>query len=411
MPFLFKTTKWAALVLVAGVGVATTVLMWEPRADQRENARPTTSADPPGTFRPTQLQWRNLKLEPVVTRGFRPEQVTEGNIAVDDDLTTPVFSHYSGRVIKVIAMLGDVVEPGAPLFVIHATEFVQAQNDLITALANLQSARSQLKMAQTTEKRAHELYLAQGGSLKDWQQAQTDLITAQNTVRSDEIALHAVRNRLRILGKTDQEIASLEAQPTQKLEPVATVTAPVRGTITQRQIGLGQYINSEAAGATNPVYTISDLSTVYLIANVREVDAPLMHVGLPLEVHVLAYPGRVFKGKISYVAPSIDPNTHRLPVRADVENPDGALKPGMFANFSIITGETATGPAVPQEAIVYEGDHARVWVAGVGDTLALREIRTGRISDGMVEVRAGLSAGEQVVTSGTIFIDRAARAD
>jgi cobalt-zinc-cadmium efflux system membrane fusion protein len=216
---------------------------------------------------------------------------------------------------------------------------------------------------------------------------------------------------LRILGKTDQEIASLEAQPTQKLDPVAIVTAPVRGTITQRQIGVGQYINSEAAGATNPVYTISDLSTVYLIANVREVDAPLMKVGLPLEVQVLAYPGRVFKGKVSYVAPSIDTNTHRLPVRADVENPDGALKPGMFANFSIITGEAATAPAVPQEAIVYEGDHARVWVAGEGDTLALREIRTGRISDGMVEVRAGLSAGEKVVTSGTIFIDRAARAD
>jgi cobalt-zinc-cadmium efflux system membrane fusion protein len=266
-------------------------------------------------------------------------------------------------------------------------------------------------MAQTTEKRTHELYLAQGGSLKDWQQAQTDLITAQNTVRSDEIALHAVRSRLRILGKTDQEIASLEAQPTQKLDPVAIVTAPVRGTITQRQIGFGQYINSEAAGATNPVYTISDLSTLYLIANVREVDAPLMHVGLPLEVHVLAYPGRVFKGKVSYVSPSIDPNTHRLPVRADVENPDGALKPGMFANFSIITGEALSAPAVPQGAIVYEGEQARVWVAGDGDTLALREIRTGRTSDGMVEVLAGLSAGEKVVTSGTVFIDRAARAD
>jgi membrane fusion protein, heavy metal efflux system len=220
-----------------------------------------------------------------------------------------------------------------------------------------------------------------------------------------------VRNRLRILGKTDQEIASLEAQPTQKLDPVAFVTAPVRGTITQRQIGVGQYINSEAAGATNPVYTISDLSTVYLIANVREVDAPLMHVGLPLEVHVLAYPGRVSKGKVSYVAPSIDPNTHRLPVRADVENPDGALKPGMFANFSIIIGEAAAAPAVPQEAIVYEGERARVWVAGGGDTLTLREIRTGRISDGMVEVRAGLSPSEEVVTSGTVFIDRAAKAD
>jgi len=370
-----------ALVLVAAIAVGATWLVWTTLAEQPENARSTTSADPPGTFRPTQQQWRGLKLEPVTVRTFRSEQMTEGTIAVDDDLTTPVFSHYSGRVIKVIAMLGDVVKPGDPLFVIHASEFVQAQNDLITALANLQTARSQLTMAQTTEK------------------------------RSNEIALHAVRSRLRILGKTDAEITSLEAQPTQKMDPVATVTAPVRGTITQRQIGVGQYINSEAAGATNPVYTISDLSTVYLIANVREVDAPLMHVNLPLEVHVLAYPDRVFKGKVSYVAPSIDPNTHRLPVRADVENPDGALKPGMFANFSIITGEASSAPAVPQGAIVYEGEQARVWVARERDTLALREIRVGRISDGMVEVLAGLSPEEKVVTSGTVFIDRAARTD
>jgi len=406
-----RGVQLAAVIVAAAIAAGVTALMWGLGANQPENAPPTTSASPPGTFRPTQQQWRSLKFEPVTMRAFRPEQVTEGTIAVDDDMTTPVFSHYSGRVVKVIAMLGDMVEPGAPLFVIHASEFVQAQNDLITALANLQSARSQLVMAQTTEKRAHELYLAQGGSLKDWQQAQTDVITAQNTVRADEIALHAVRRRLRILGKSDQEIASLEVEPMQKLDSVVTVAAPIRGTITQRQIGVGQYINSEAAGAMSPVYTISDLSTVYLIANVREVDTPLMRVGLPLEVHVLAYPGRIFKGKISYVAPSIDPNTHRLPVRADVENPDGALKPGMFANFNIITGEAANAPAVPQDAVVYEGEQARVWVAGPGDTLALREIRTGRISDGMVEVRSGLSAGEQVVTSGTVFIDRAARAD
>jgi cobalt-zinc-cadmium efflux system membrane fusion protein len=406
-----QRAKLAALVLVAGIGAGVTLLIWEPLADQPENASPTKSTVAPGTFRPTSQQWAGFKLQPVTMMAFRPEQATEGTIAVDDDLTTPVFSHYSGRVIKVIAMLGDVVVPGAPLFVIHASEFVQAQNDLITALANLQTARSQLTMAQTTEKRTHELYLAQGGALKDWQQAQTDLITAQNTVRADDIALHAVRNRLRILGKTDQEIASLEAQPTQKLDPVAVVTAPIRGTITQRQIGVGQYINSEASGATNPVFTITDLSIVYLIANVREVDAPLMQIGLPLEVHVLAYPDRLFKGKISWVAPSIDPNTHRLPVRAEVENPDGALKPGMFANFSIITGQASTATAVPLSAIVYEGERARVWVAGDGDTLALREIRVGRTSDGMVEVLAGLSAGEKVVTSGTVFIDRAAKTD
>jgi membrane fusion protein, heavy metal efflux system len=406
-------SRWRQLAIISVasalvvLGLAIGPKLVKPTAEQ--SAEATTPA--PGTFRPTAAQWAGFKIEPVRLVSFRPEQVTEGNIAIDDDLTTPVFSHYSGRVIKVIAMLGDVVKPGDPLFVIHASEFVQAQNDLITALANLQTARSQLTMAQTTEKRTHELYLAQGGSLKDWQQAQTDLITAQNTVRADEIALHAVRSRLRILGKTDTEIASLEAQPTQKMDPMATVTAPIGGTITQRQIGVGQYINSEATGASNPVYTISDLSTVYLIANVREVDAPLMRVGLPLEVHVLAYPDRLFKGKISWVAPSIDPNTHRLSVRAEVENADGALKPGMFANFSIITGQASTAPAVPLSAIVYEGERARAWVAGDGDTLALREIHTGRTSDGMVEVLAGLSAGEKVVTSGTVFIDRAARAD
>ena len=123
------------------------------------------------------------------------------------------------------------------------------------------------------------------------------------------------------------------------------------------------------------------------------------------------FPDRVFNGKVSWVAPSIDPNTHRLPVSAGVDNPDGALKPGMFANFSIITGDASMAPAVPPGAIVYEGERARVWVGGDADTLALREIRTGRISNGMVEVLAGLSAGEKVVTSGTVFIDRAAKAD
>jgi cobalt-zinc-cadmium efflux system membrane fusion protein len=397
----------AGAALIVALGLAITPALLRPVADQ--TSEPVRAK--PGTFRPSAAQWAGLKIQPVQLVSFRPEQVTEGNIAIDDNLTTPVYSPFSGHVIRLIARLGDDVEPGAPLFEIHASEFVQAQNDLITSLANLQAARSQLTMAQTTEKRAHELYLAQGGALKDWQQAQTDLVSAQNTVRSDEIAAHAVRSRLRILGKSDKEIASLEAQPTQKLDPVAIVSAPIGGTITQRQIGLGQYINSTAAGASSPVYTIGNLSTVWLIANVREADAPSMHVGLSLEVHVLAYPDRVFKGKISWVAPSIDANTHRLSVRADVENPDRALKPGMFANFSIITGEAETAPAVPQRAIVYEGDTTRVWVAGDDGTLAERSVRTGQIADGMVEILAGLSQGEKVVTSGALFIDRAASSD
>lgn len=408
-----SSSRWRQLAIVAvaavsvAIGTAVVPKLIRPTPEQASDA----TKSPPGTFRPTPAQWAGLRFQTVSTMAFRPEQVTEGNIAVDDNLTTPVFSHYSGRVIKVIAMLGDVVKAGDPLFIIRASEFVQAQNDLITGLANLATARSQLAMAQTTEKRTHELYLAQGGALKDWQQAQTDLITAQNTVRSDEIALHAVRSRLRILGKTEDEIHSLEAQPTQKLDPDAVVPAPIGGTITQRQIGVGQYINSEANGATTPVYTISDLSTVWLVANVREADAPLTRVGEPVEVKVLAYPDRVFNAKISWIAASIDPNTRRLPVRADVENPDSALKPGMFATFNIVTGSAETAPGVPQSAIVFEGDTARVWVAGDDGTIAARSVRLGRSAEGMVEVLSGLSPGEKIVTSGSIFIDRAASGD
>ncbi|HEX6442438.1 MAG TPA: efflux RND transporter periplasmic adaptor subunit [Stellaceae bacterium] len=360
-----------------------------------------------GIFKPTDEQWNALQIETVGTRSFRTERVTEGNIALDDDLNTPVFSPYSGRVTRLTAKLGDKVERGAPLFAVEATEFVQAANDLIAAALAQRTARVQLTQAEINEKRAHELYNAKGGALKDWQQTQTDLAAAQNTLRTAEMALAAVRNRLRILGKSDKEIAALETQQTQKLEPGTVVTAPITGMVTQRQVGLGQYIPSVTSGASNPVYTIGDLSMVWLIANVREADAGAVRVGQPVEVHVLALPDRIFKAQISWVAPSVDPNTHRLPVRANVENPDGLLKPNMFAMFSIITGDAVTAPAVPQSAIVYEGDKARVWVASEDRSLSLREVQVGRSSEGLVEIRSGLSAGEKLVTRGTIFIDRA----
>src|SRR6202040_2560170 len=110
-------------------------------------------------------------------------------------------------------------------------------------------------------------------------------------------------------------------------------------------------------------------------------------------------------------ARAIDSKTYRLSVREVVENPRGELKPGMFANFSIITGEAATTPAVPQSAIVYEGDTARVWVAEDDGTIAARSIPTGRIADSMVEILGGVSSGEKVVTRGALFIDRAATND
>ncbi len=409
-----RLTIAAQSALVAALGLCLLITFFRvqfvgsPLASQTIGAKPPAE---PGSFRPTKEQWAGISVEPVRVATFHPERLTEGNIAIDDDLTTPVFSPYSGRVIRLIAKLGDHVARGAPLIAVAASEFVQGQNDLVTAAANLKTARAQLRLAETAEQRQRALYQAKGAALKDWQQSQMDLATAQNSLRAQEIALAAVRNRLRILGKSDREIDAIENGAPLDMEAVAYIVAPISGTVTQRQVGLGQNILSVQAGASTPVFTIGDLSTVWLVANVREADAPSIRIGEPLEVRVLAFPGRVFKAKISWVAPSIDANTHRLPVRADVENADGALKPGMFARFSIITGPAATHPAVPESAIVYEGDTARVWVVRPDGTIAPHTIRMGEGSDGMVEVLAGLSAGEKIVTSGTLFIDRAANGD
>ncbi len=371
-------------------------------------ARPEKSAgDSDGAFRPSDTQWSSLRLEPVRQVAFRDERATDGKIAINEDTTTPIFSPFSGRVSKLIARPGDFVERGAPLFAIEASEFVQGHNDLITAVAGVEKARSRLLLAQTAEKRQRELQAIRGGALKDLEQAQSDLVGAQGDLRSAEIALAAVRNRLRILGRSDDDIAKLEK--TDRIGAETIVSAPIAGTIIQRKVGLGQYIN---AGASDPVFTVGNLSTVWLIANVRESDAPRMKVGAPVEVTVLAFPGRVFNAKLAYVAPALDPNTRRLPVRAEIQNTGRELLPEMFASFRIVSGEDRLMPAVPVDAIVYEGANARVWIARPDSkTVVSREITVGDTINGLVEVRKGLSVGETVVTSGTLFIDRAARRD
>ncbi|MDR3530969.1 MAG: efflux RND transporter periplasmic adaptor subunit [Rhodopila sp.] len=397
-------------VLVAGLVFSRVLSMQETARQAEEQPAQTESGN---RFSPTPQQWAGFAIAPVKDISFRPVQQTDGKIAFDDDLTTPVFSPFTGRVTRLFARMGDRVKRGDPLLAVQATEFVQGQNDLITSAATLKTARAQLNLAQTNEKRQHALYLAQGGALKDWQQSQVDLATAEGAVHSAEIAQGAVRNRLRILGKTDQEIDAIQNAPdTTTFSPVAMILAPIDGVVTQRQIGLGQNIISQSNGGSTPLFAIGDLSKVWLLGNAREADARLIHLDDPVEVRVPAYPGRVFNARISFVAPSIDPSTHRLPVRAEVDNDDFVLKPEMLASFRITTGSAAVSPAVPESALVYEGDAVHVWVANEPDKMiAIREIKIGRISDGMVQVLNGLHTGEKVVTAGSLFLDRAVTGD
>ncbi|MET3109213.1 cobalt-zinc-cadmium efflux system membrane fusion protein [Oxalobacteraceae bacterium GrIS 2.11] len=414
MPSTLSLSRKTKAMLLAGAVLALGVAMLAIHfADNKPEIKTAPAAAPaPGTFRPSKGQLESLKIVAVQAMNFRAEQITDGAIANNDDATTPVFSPYSGHVTKLFAKLGDVVNKGAPLMAVEANEFVQGQNDLISMVGALNTARAQLQLTEASEQRQHDLYLAKAGAQKDWLQSQSDLTAARNTLRSAEIAVGAVRNRLRILGKSDDEISVMEAETgLQKTNPEAVVRAPIAGTVILRQVGVGQNIQSATAGAANPVYAIANLSTVWLVANVRETDAPQMKLGAPIEVTVQAWPGRMFKAKIAWIAPSVDPNTHRLPVRAEVDNRDGALKPMMFASFRIFAGDSVSAPGVPQSAVVYEGADAHVFVAGADGSLALRPIQTGRVNGDMVEASSGLAAGEKIVTSGALFIDRAAESN
>ena len=354
-------------------------------------------------FTPTPSEWATLTIEPVAEKTFRAEHVTEGKVAVDEDRSTPVFSPYAGRVTKLLARPGDNVTQGQPLFTIEAADTVQAQNDYIAAITALNKAKSALDLAQIQDKRAKDLFEGKAVPLKDYQQTQANLIQAQNDLRSAETALEASRKKLFILGFTDETISAFRGRGT--INPEITIFSPISGTVVQRKIGPGQYVN---AGASDPVFVIGDLSTVWLIAFVRESDAAVVSVGQEISVNVMALPGRPLSARINYVSAAIDPATRRLLVRAIIDNKAGLLKPEMFANVTIYSPGDHPAPAVPKQALIYEGDQVRVWVAHDDKSVELRQIKTGLVNGDLVEVDGNLKAGEQIVTRGSLFIDRAA---
>lgn len=279
-------------------------------------------------------------------------------------------------------------------------------NDFVAALSARNSARSRLNLTQIVEKRANDLYAGKAVPLKDWQQAQADLAAAENDMRSSETAVEAAHNRLRILGRTEEEI--LAFQEKRQISPDTPIYSPIEGTVVQRKIGPGQYIGS---GATDPAFVIGNLSTVWLTAFVRETDASHVGLGQDGTFSVLAAPGRSFPARINYVASAFDPLSRRLFVRATVENNDGILKPEMFANVTLYAGSASSAvdtPGIPRDAIIYEGENARVWVVRDDQSIELRRVKLGLTNGRMVQVLSGVLAGEKVVTQGTLFIDRAA---
>lgn len=391
------------LLAVAGVGAGAYAFLPLVPKEKKHSEISSQSRRNAQNFMPTPSEWATLTIEPVKARTFRAEYVTEGKVAVDEDRSTPVFSPYSGRVTKLLAKPGEMLKQGQPLFTIEAADTVQAQNDFIAAMTSQNKAKSALELSDIQFKRAKDLYEGHAIPLKDYQQAEATQVQARNDMRSSGTALEAARNKLRILGFTDETIKAFQDKGA--INPEVTIYSPIAGTVVQRKIGPGQYVNS---GASDPVFVIGDLSTVWLTAFVRESDAAAVCIGQDITVNVMALPGRPLTARINYVAAAIDPNTRRLQVRATIDNKDGLLKPEMFANVTIYSAGDHAAPAVPKQALIYEADKVRIWVAREDKSVELRQIKIGLINGNLVEVTSNLKPGEQIVTKGSLFIDRAA---
>lgn len=375
-------------------------------------ADPSPRPVPSGFFQLTDIEWAGLQFARVEAVPFPSVDEVDGTIAPADDTTTQVLSPYTGRVTAVFATVGDTVRKGAPLFAIAGGEYAQAENDLAAAVETLRSARVQLAVTTANRARLLALQKVDGAATKDVEQSAADLATAQVAVRNDETALALVRSRLQVLGLSNAAIDALaNAGRRTTLATGVVVPAPIGGVVTQRALGVGQNVESAANGASSPLFTITNLSRVFVVAAVPETTIASVNVGDPVAVRMLGLPGRTFAARVRYVAPVVDPTTHRIFVRSEVANPDGLLKPGMFGTIVISTGPASPSLGVSEDAVIYEGDTARVWIAGPNKTLALRYVRTGKTVDGVVQVLGGLEPGDRVVTSGTVFIDRALRGD
>jgi cobalt-zinc-cadmium efflux system membrane fusion protein len=395
---LSARSRAALLAVIAIVGAG---LFWGrdfiPRADGqavRKEQTATLEAVPSSagkavdaqTIDLSEKQAGSLKINQVGLRDFPILKTAVGTIDFNENLLVQVFSQYPGKILKANFNIGDDVKPGDVLFTIDSPDLLQAESTVL-------AAAGVLELQKRTLARATNLLKAGGSAQKDVDQSTSDQQTAEGNYK-------AARDAVRIFGKTDAEIDQIVDM--RKVDSTLLVPSPIAGRVVARSAAPGLLTQP---GSTPSPYTVADLSTMWMLANVIETDAPAYKLGQAVEVRVPAYPDRVFKGRVTTVGSMIDPNTHRQLVRSEIDDPEHLLRSGMFASFVIHVGDPSRSPAVPAEGVVREGDGTMtVWVTSDRRRFTQRTVKIGLQQDGWDQILEGLSPGETVVTDGAVFL-------
>ena len=346
----------------------------------------SASAHNPDSIDLSDAQLSAVKVEPVEERDFPREKQAVGSIDFNEDLAVQVFTPYQGRIIALFAEVGNDVKKGQTLFTIDSPDLLQAESTLIAAAGVLEMTTRNLA-------RLKELYTTRAVSQRDFDQGISDQQTAEGNLR-------AARDSVRLFGKTDDEINRIVAD--RKADPTLVVPSPIDGRITARNAAPGLFVQPGSAPAP---YTMANIDTMWMLANVAETDSPAFHVGQAVQVTVSAFPDRLFDGKITTVGSVVDPNTRRVLVRSEIKDPEHELRSGMFAHFVISVGAPVRSPAVPLNGVVREGDGTQtIWVTADRRRFVRRTVKIGEAHDGYRQIVDGARPGELVATQGAIFL-------
>ncbi|WP_244645735.1 efflux RND transporter periplasmic adaptor subunit [Bradyrhizobium campsiandrae] len=338
------------------------------------------------TITMTDKQAGALKIQPAEARAFRIVKQAVGSIDFNQNMLVQVFTPNPGKIVDTFFNVGDTVTKGATLFTIDSPDLLQAESTLL-------ASAGVLELQSRTLTRVRQLLKTGGGAQKDVDQATSDQQTAEGNYK-------AARNAVRIFGKTDEEIDRIVAD--RKVDSILIVPSPISGQIVTRNAAPGLYVQPGNAPAP---YSLADLSTMWMVANVVETDAPAYHLGQSVAVSVPAYPGEVFRGHVTTLGLNIDSTTHRQLVRSVIDDPAHKLRAGMLAGFAIETGGPKQSVAVPVDAVVREGDGSMtVWVTADRHRFARRSVSVGIAQDGWYQILDGLAPGELVAASGAIFL-------
>jgi cobalt-zinc-cadmium efflux system membrane fusion protein len=388
-------------VLFALIAIGGAVLFWGKGfiglADGQSGRKEQTAAlegSRPGSAKTTdeqvvdlsEKQTASLKIGPVTSREFAILKTAVGTIDFNENLLVQVFSQYQGKILKAFYNIGDEVQAGNVLFTIDSPDLLQAESSLLASAGVLELQKRVLA-------RATSLLKAGGSAQKDVDQATSDQQTAEGNFK-------AAKDAVRIFGKSDAEVEQIHVD--RKVDSTLVVPSPISGRVVARNAAPGFLTQPGVAPAP---FTVADLSTMWMLANVIETDAPAYKLGQEVEVRVPAYPDKVFKGHVTALGAMIDPNTHRQLVRSEIDDPEHLLRSGMFASFVIRVGDPVRSLAVPAEGVVREGDGTMtVWVTKDNRRFMKRTVKVGLQQDGWTQIREGLSPEETVVTDGAVFL-------